>query len=185
MMVIAADSCKLLATLTTTIIGLTCVSDLDIKRCSPWDCHRISVYNWVPLICKFLTYLIIFISGESHCRKCWWSCPRTSGCQLGKVFIPFGLSIPYLCIHFQISLNALLYVFHSCVIWRRVEWCFSSVIFNDVVWIFYVAETRRFVGNSFPTCLSTTSQKGQSFLDSNTKGTNLCISLHLSWHLYK
>jgi len=77
------------------------------------------------------------------------------------------------------------FMFFIAVIWRRVVRCFLSVIFDDIIWICFVAETRRFVGNSFPTCLSTTSQKGQSFLDSNTKGTNLCISLHLSWHLYK
>jgi len=35
-----------------------------------------------------------------------------------------------------------------------------SVIFADIKWICYVAEARRFVGSSFPTCLSTTSQKG-------------------------
>lgn len=26
-----------------------------------------------------------FLSGQSYCRKCWWSCSRTTGRQLGKV----------------------------------------------------------------------------------------------------
>lgn len=67
-------------------------------------------------------------SGQSYCRKCWWSCSRTSWCQLGKVLFFFALCLSLdwllggvfenhdlsLC---DFVLFLLIYR-HKCLLWR-------------------------------------------------------------------
>lgn len=71
---------------------------------------------------------------------------------------PLPASPICVCVCIDSPYHPLMLYLYVCP-WKNNVLFLMFVLLDDVSWVFHIIETRRFVGNSFSTSLSTTSQK--------------------------